>query len=164
MRSTKSKTLSCSQFVTDKKTLCSRLFNVVLVYIKKYWQKGIFFYPVFFYIFDSRLPSTAYELKFTLKHRPLSNLVFQESYLKKFKILFFPLESFVFIGMQLAIQCIKFNSQQVTFPCVWAPLEAFRYLPPSLVIFHFRFVILQGKNNETAVKYFKSAETCEHQK
>ena len=113
------------------------MFNVVLVYIKKYWQKGILFYPVFFYIFDSRLPSTAHELKFTLKHRPLSNLVFQESYLKNFKIFFFPLESFVFIGMQWAIQCIKFITKQDTFPCVWVPLQAFVIFRQALLSFTF---------------------------
>lgn len=72
---------------------------------------------------------------------------------KILRSLFFPLKSFASIRTQLAIQGIKFITKQDTFPGVWAPSEAFRYLPPSLVIFHFRFVILQGKNHETAVKY-----------
>ena len=144
--------------------MCSRLFNVVLVYIKKYWQKGILFYPVFFYIFDSRLPSTAHELKFTLKHRPLSNLVFQESYLKKFKIFFFRAGIFCLHRYAISYSMHQIYYQTRYLSMCLSSFTSIRYLPPSLVIFHFRFAILQGKNHQTAVKYFKSAETCEHQK
>ena len=54
--STKSKTPSRSQFVTDKKhCVAGRL--MLFWYLKKYWQKNILFYPFFFDIFDARLPS-----------------------------------------------------------------------------------------------------------
>ena len=54
--STKSKTPSRSQFLTDEKNcVAGRL--MLFWYLKKYWQKNIPFYPFFFDIFDARLPS-----------------------------------------------------------------------------------------------------------
>ena len=99
--STKSKTPSRSQFVTDKKhCVAGRL--MLFWYLKKYWQKNILFYPFFFDIFDARLPSVngAWIERFNFE---------SYSFEKILRALFFPLESFDFIGTQSAIQCIKEN-------------------------------------------------------
>ena len=54
--STKSKTPSRSQFLTDKKhCVAGRL--MLFSYLKKYWQKNFLFYPFFFDILDARPPS-----------------------------------------------------------------------------------------------------------
>ena len=54
--STKSKTPSRSQFVTDKKH-CVAGGLMLFWYLKKILMKNILFYPFFFDIFDARLPS-----------------------------------------------------------------------------------------------------------
>ena len=114
--STKSKTPSSSQFVTDKKTLCSWSINVVLVF-KKIIDKKTFFFTLSSLIYLTRdyRPSwsTARELNdLVLQRRPLTSLIFHARIVfiwKKFKSLVFPLESFDLIGTQSAIHCIKYT-------------------------------------------------------
>ena len=74
--STKSKTPSRSQFVTDKKTLCSWSINVVLVF-KKYIDKKTFFFTLSSLIYLARdyRPSTA---------RELNDLILNRIHVKKF--------------------------------------------------------------------------------
>ena len=109
--STKSKTPSRSQFLTDKKhCVAGRL--MLFWYLKKYWQKNILFYPFFFDIFDARVPSVngtwleRFSFKTQTSHQPCVPCK-NRIHLKR--ALFFPLESFDSIGTQSAIQCIKEN-------------------------------------------------------
>ena len=92
--STKSKPLSRSQFVTDKKhCVTGRL--MLFWYLKKYWQKNILFYPFFFDIFDARLSSVngAWIERFSFKTQTSQQPCFpckNRIDLKNFKSLVFP--------------------------------------------------------------------------
>ena len=99
--STKSKMASRSQFVRDKKhCVAGRL--MLFWYFKKILTKNVLFYPFFFNIFDARLPS--------VNGVWIERLNFESySFEKVLRALFFPLESFDFIGTQSAIQCMKEN-------------------------------------------------------
>ena len=88
--STKSKTPSRSQFVTDKKH-CVAGRSMLFWYFKKISTKNILFYPFFFDIFDARLPS--------INGAWLERFDFESySFEKILRALFFPLESFDSIG------------------------------------------------------------------
>ena len=87
--STKSKTPSRSQFVTDKKH-CVAGGLMLFWYLKKILMKNILFYPFFFDIFDARLPSVngAWIERFSFKtqtsHQPFFPCK-NRIHLKKFK-------------------------------------------------------------------------------
>ena len=139
--STKSKTPSRSQFVTDKKhCVAGRL--MLFWYFKKYWQKNILFYPFVFDIFDARLLSVngAWIERFNFE---------SYSFEKNLRALFFPLESFDFIGTQSAIQCIKENIHffaSFLFVMNFAWFYANKQTAPCMSLGGFHGLMLQKKN------------------
>ena len=152
--STKSKTPSRSQFLTDKKhCVAGRL--MLFSYLKKYWQKNFPFYPFFFDILDARPPSVngAWIERFSFKRRPLTSLVFHARIVfiwKNFKSLVFP--AWIFWLHRYAISD-SMHQRKYTFFCLFLFVMNFLWFyanketAPCMSLGGFRGWLLQKKIN-----------------